>query len=206
MRTLKIAALVCFLAAPIFAQKKSLPIGKVTTARDTQSAATDNTPQTVKVMAPIQHEVRRGENLYRIARRYGVTVGEIRSQELNPALANRKNKNLLLRGETINIPVYRFSGRVIAYYDLPWAIFDYTDKKLVTMAPKDAQAMAVALREKDKEIEKLQQSVNTAKKRLFNFGVATLIFAALSFFLGCLSVKLHDEKQALKKKLAEDNR
>lgn len=49
----------------------------------------------------------KGDNLTRVAKRFGVEVKDLLSEKVNFRLAQRKNPNLLYLGEVINIPVYK---------------------------------------------------------------------------------------------------
>ena len=225
MRTLKTALLACFLIIPTFAQtpqtqKRTLPIGKVTKARDAQSVTVSNDPLIIKVMTPIEHRVKKGENLYRIAKRYGVNIDEIRSAELNPRLANRKNKNLLRHGEVINIPVYKIKstaqvelentgfvsvGRVYSSIRT-FGTYTKTPNDLVAMNSRDYNVLVQAVqdsKEKSKKIERLEDSVATARSWISIFTVMIIVLLALAGLLFYNLDKTIIEKRALRERLAE---
>lgn len=206
MKTFKIAAFACFLflVVPIFANtRKPLPLGKVTNARTTNKAATVNKtegkPETIKIMTPIKHRVKKGENFYRIAKRYGVTVDKIRSREFNPNLANRKNKNLLLRGEVINIPVYRVENRPVPDSDSGRVVF--YGGEFLAMTPEDAnilKARASVWEEREKKIEGLQYSADAARKWAAYYTLAIGALLVLAILLGWNLIRVIHERQALK--------
>ena len=213
MRTLKILALTCLLVAPTFATKKHITIGQVTTketpGRNSSQSSIDaelaaeqkiNESRFVKVMTPVKHRVKRGEHLRQIARNFDVTWAEL--CRVNPQF-NFRNPNKIFPGEVINIPVYRLSGRVIPYRDLPSAVFDDTGNELVTPAPADAKLMASALIGQGNEIMKLQNYVATNQKvAIIAMGVI-LAFVVLSTLLGGNLLIACQEKGVLRQRVAE---
>ncbi|MDO8601673.1 MAG: LysM peptidoglycan-binding domain-containing protein [bacterium] len=64
------------------------------------------------VVADIFHyTVRRGDTLERIARRFNVPMGVLLERDLNPVLAARHNPNLVLRGESLAVPLYKLVSK-----------------------------------------------------------------------------------------------
>ncbi|MEK7151356.1 MAG: LysM domain-containing protein [Patescibacteria group bacterium] len=125
MKTLRILAVACFLVVPTFS--KGTLSGRVTNKTKLTGKAGDEYKFN-KIMIPIKHRVKNGEGFLSIGRRYNVTEEDIR--RLNPKLANRKNKNPLLRGESINVPVYRIEMR----RDLARELAELKDNELIPMS------------------------------------------------------------------------
>lgn len=58
-------------------------------------------------MEMLTYKVKNGDNLTQIAKTFGVTKSALLSSDINPTLAKRNRPDLIKKGETIWIPVYR---------------------------------------------------------------------------------------------------
>lgn len=95
----------------------------------------------------------KGDNLSRMARRFGVEIEDLVSE--NPGLAKRKNKWLYLN-ETIRIPVYKPDEKVLSSV-LPEKIVLMAPAELAVITDQHAKSLAVA----DKKVEEVKGEEST---------------------------------------------
>lgn len=167
---------VLFITLILGAPRQSLVFAQLETDMDVSESSTKSEVSNYVVVAsPIVYRVRSGDGLERIARRFGVTVADLRSADINPKLAARKNLNLLYKGETITIPVYKTEVREAN------AVKDYE----VVMLPKSeliaAAALKTALRESTKN-EGLKRSVLAFRATLLILFVVTVAGLLIRYF------------------------
>lgn len=143
---------------------------------DIVNNTTDNKPAPVNIATPIKHRVRRGEGLYRIARRYNVTVNEILSEKINPQLARRGNPDRLYRGEVINIPLYQVTTLAEAKPD-----------DLIVVGALELMALKSLLKNRmlgeTAELVGLRQSLAIAKKWIILGGLTLVAMLVLVIML-----------------------
>lgn len=218
MKTLKILALACFLGVSTFAldmPSNGGPINNRATNKTMVASKAVEGHKIGKIMIPIKYRVKKGEGFLSIFRRYGVTEKEIR--KLNPNLVNRKNKNPLLRGEVINIPVYRIEkGPVTDPGQVVVGKRFFGNKKnedklpnFIAVNPKDfwvLEQKAGAWEEKNKEIEELRHARDINGEWLSTLAVLLTLLTAIVLRLGWEVLKFRKENATLTKRLKDLNK
>ena len=127
----------------------------------------NKTKKEIKTSKELFHKIRRGDTLGKIARRYGISISELR--KLNPRKIKGENRDIIRVGDRIKLPINNkirkmvFLNRVSGYrenlnYPAKYnAVIELIDDKFVTKKKREIGYRTVAIKEKEKKEYKIKR-------------------------------------------------